>query len=190
MLDHQVKNVVKNCFYQLRTIARMKSFLTVSDLETVIHAFISTRLDYCNAVYVGINQSLMSRLQLVQNAAARLLAGIKKREHITVLKRLHWLPVKYRIEYKILLFVYKAVHGLAPEYIKDLMNSSRTQRSFNCSLLFVPRTRLKTKGDRAFSVAGPRLWNALPPEIRRTASSVDVFKSRVKTYLYSVCFNS
>lgn len=82
----------------------MKSFLSVPDLETVIHAFISTRLDYCNALYVGISQSLISRLQLVQNAAARLLTGIKKREHITpVLKRLHWLPVKYRIQYKVLL---------------------------------------------------------------------------------------
>lgn len=192
MFDHQVKNVVKNCFYQLRTIAKMKSFLSVPDLETVIHAFISTRLDYCNALYVGISQSLISRLQLVQNAAARLLTGIKKREHITpVLKRLHWLPVKYRIQYKVLLYVYKAVHELAPEYIKDLvlMNSGRSQRSFNCLLLFVPRTRLKTKGDRAFSVVGPRLWNALPPDIR-SAPSVDVFKTRVKTYLYSVSFNS
>lgn len=128
----------------------------------------------------------------MQNAAARLLTGIKKREHITpVLKRLHWLPVKYRIQYKVLLYVYKAVHELAPEYIKDLvlMNSGRSQRSFNCLLLFVPRTRLKTKGDRAFSVVGPRLWNALPTHIR-SAPSVDVFKTRVKTYLYSVSFNS
>ncbi|KAI2646385.1 hypothetical protein H4Q32_025467 [Labeo rohita] len=192
MFDHQVKNVVKNCYYQLRTIAKMKSFLSVPDLEKVIHAFITSHLDYCNALYVGISQSLIWKLQMVQNAAARLLTGVKKRERITpVLERLHWLPVKQRIHYKVLLYVYKAVHELAPEYIKDLvcMNSCRAQRYSNCLQLFVPRTRLKTKGDRAFSVVGPRLWNALPPDVR-SASSVAVFKSCVKTYLYSVTFNS
>ncbi len=115
MFDHQIKCVVKSCFFQLRTIAKMKSFLSVADLEIVIHAFISSRLDYCNALYLGVSQSLISKLQLVQNAAARLLTSTKKREHITpVLEKLHWLPVKYRIQYKVLLYVFNPLpHGVA-----------------------------------------------------------------------------
>ena len=94
----------------------------MADLEKVIHAFISSRLDYCNSLYVGIGQSELNRLQLVQNAAARLLTETKKREHITpVLSSLHWLPVRYRIDFKILLFVFKSLYGLAPEYLSDLV---------------------------------------------------------------------
>ncbi len=146
---------------------------------------------WITALYLGVSQSVISKLQLVQYAAARLLTSTTKREHITpVLEKLHWLPVKYRIQYKVLLYVFKAVHDMAQEYIKDLihMNSCRPQRSFNCLLLSILKTRLKTKGDRAFSVAGPRLWKTLPPDIR-SVPSVDVFKSRVKTYLFSMAFN-
>ncbi len=93
------------------SLGKLKSLLSFGDLETVIHAFISTRLDYCNALYAGVNQFSLSRLQLVQNAAACFLMG-KKREHITpILVHLHWLPVKFRIEYKVLTFVFKALHG-------------------------------------------------------------------------------
>lgn len=102
----QIKCVVESCFFQLRTIAKMKSFLSVADLETVIDAFISSRLDYCDAIYFGANQSLISKLQLVQNAAARLPTSTKKRERIIpVLEKLHWLPVKFQIHYKVLPYV-------------------------------------------------------------------------------------
>ncbi len=76
--DKQINAVVRSCFYQLKNIAKMKSFLTLRDMESVIHAFISSRLDYCNGLYLGVSQSLLSRLQLVQNAAARLLTGTRK----------------------------------------------------------------------------------------------------------------
>ncbi len=134
---------------------------------------------------MGVSQSLLSRLQLVQNAAARLLTGTRKREHISpVLISLHWLPVKYRIHFKSLLFVYKGLHGLAPSYISDLLfycNASRELRSNSSLQLTVPRTRLKLKGDRAFSVAAPQLWNNLPSYIRSAPTYAD-FKSLLKTY--------
>ncbi len=144
----------------------MKSFLSGPDLEIVIHAFISSRLDYCNSLYLGVSQSLaISRLQLVQNAAARLLTSTKTREHITpVLGKLHWLPLKYRIQYKVLLYVFKAVHDMALEYIKDLihMNSCRPQRSLNCLLLSIPKTRtfphlLRMERTVIFIVGTPQL---------------------------------
>lgn len=85
--------------------AKIKSFLSFKDLENVIHSFISSRLDYCNSLYLGVAQSCLSRLQLVQNAAARLLTKTRKRENFTpVLVDLHWLPIEYRVQFKVLLF--------------------------------------------------------------------------------------
>ncbi len=107
-----------------------------------------------------------------------------------VLISLHWLPVKYRIHFKSLLFVYKGLHGLAPSYISDLLfycNASRELRSNSSLQLTVPRTRLKLKGDRAFSVAAPQLWNNLPSYIRSAPTYAD-FKSLLKTYLFTVAY--
>ena len=92
-LDNQICNVVKNSFYQL------KSALFHKDLEIVIHAFI-TSLDYCNSPYLGLPQSSLRRLQLVQNAAARILTGTRRREHITpILASLHWLTILFRVQF-------------------------------------------------------------------------------------------
>ncbi len=77
-LEKQISSVIKNRYYQLRIISRLKSSLSFQDLEIVIHAFITSRLDYCNSLYVGLPQSSLSRLQMVQNAAARLLTGHQK----------------------------------------------------------------------------------------------------------------
>lgn len=96
--ERQINLVVKSCFFQLRLLSKEKTFLSFKNFEKVIHVFISSRLDYCYSLYVGISHAAMSRLQLVQNAAARLLTGAKKRNHITpILRSLHWLPVHYRV---------------------------------------------------------------------------------------------
>ena len=121
-LDKQISAVVSSSFYHLRLLSQIKPVLSFIDLERVIHAFISTRLDYCNALYAGLNQGTISRLQLVQNAAAHLLTGTRRRDHITpVLASLHWLPVRFRIDFKILLFVFKSLNGLAPIYLSELL---------------------------------------------------------------------
>ncbi len=96
-----MNSVVKNSFYHLRSIAKLKVFLSVKDLETVIHVFISSRLDYCNSLYLGVAKSSLFCFQLVQNAAARLLTETRKREHILpVLAVLHCLPVEYHVNNK------------------------------------------------------------------------------------------
>ncbi len=119
------------------------------------------RLDCCSALFVGISQAFLSRLQLVQNAAARLVTGAHRQEHISpVLASLHWLPVHLRINPKVLLFAYKSLNGLAPPYLSDLLDSyipPRSLRSADPVLLIVPKTRLKLRGDRAFAVAAPKL---------------------------------
>jgi len=175
----------------MRKLSKLKPILSYKDLEIVLHAFVLTRLDYCNALYLGISDSLVGRLQRVQNAAARFLTNTKKRDHITpVLISLHWLPVKYRIQYKVLFFVFKALHDLAPEYIKDMLSLRQSQRHLRSSqkmLLTVPRSRLRRSGDRAFSVAAPALWNVLPLSLK-SSSSTDIFKKDLKTYLFHQAF--
>ena len=115
------------------------------------HAFITSRIDYCNSLLVGIPDVCVSQLQRIQNCTARLIYNTRKYDHIQpVLKRLHWLPVKQRITFKLLLITYKAVHGLAPQYMCELVQMKqfgRELRSTNQYLLQIPHTRLKTYGD-------------------------------------------
>ncbi|KAI2648261.1 putative RNA-directed DNA polymerase from transposon BS [Labeo rohita] len=189
--DKHIAAVIGSSFYQLRLLAKVKHFLTPKTLEMAVHAFVTSRLDYCNSLYCGISKSQIARLQLVQNAAARLLRKCRKHEHITpILKDLHWLPVSQRIHFKILLFVYKSLHNLAPAYLSELLHlysPSRTLRSCDQALLVVPHVRLKRRGARAFAVSGPQLWNILLLEIRM-APSLSSFKSLLKTYFFSLVY--
>ena len=125
--------------------------------------------------------------------AARLLMHVKKHEHITpTLVDLHWLPVSHRITFKLLLLTFKALNNMAPSYICDLLvkyKPSRTLRSSDASLLVVPQSQLATYGDRAFSIAAPRLWNNLPLCLRN-CSSLAVFKSELKTYLFEDAYHA
>uniref|UniRef100_A0A3B3HMF5 Reverse transcriptase domain-containing protein n=1 Tax=Oryzias latipes TaxID=8090 RepID=A0A3B3HMF5_ORYLA len=191
-MDQQISSVVKLSFLSLRQLAKVKPFLTPAHFETVIHAFITSRLDYCNSLYLGLSQSSLLRLQRVQNAAARLMVGARKRDHITpILASLHWLPVHFRIHFKILLLVFKSLHGLAPLYLSELLtpySPARCLRSADQMLLEVPRSRRKLRGDRAFAVAAPKLWNTLPLAIRE-APSLSIFKTRLKTHFYALAFN-
>uniref|UniRef100_A0A673GVL3 WD repeat-containing protein 26 n=1 Tax=Sinocyclocheilus rhinocerous TaxID=307959 RepID=A0A673GVL3_9TELE len=114
--------------------SRLKSFLSFHDLEKVIHAFITSRLDYCNSLYFCLSQLSIARLQMVQNAAARLLTRAKKTDHITpILASLNWLPVHFRIQFKMLLFVFKALNGQAPSYLTDLLTPLSSSRSLRSS---------------------------------------------------------
>ena len=160
-MSHHIKTVCRASFMHLRHLRSIKDAPTHDSYEKVIHTFISSRLDYCNALLYGLPQSSISKLQRIQNAAARLLTGTKKFGHITpVLKSLHWLPVEKRIDFKVLLLVYRALHDQAPSYMRDMLQERtnvRALRSTFSSQLVVPRSRLKGFGDRAFSIAAPRL---------------------------------
>ena len=188
------RHVVKTCqagYFQLRSIRSVQRVLPPDALERLVHAFISARLDYCNAVLVGLSVKSLNKLQLLQNSAARVVSGTGKYEHITpVLKALHWLPVRQRIDYKILIMAYKALHDLAPGYIHDMISQyipTRTLRSQDANMLVVPRMRLKTVGQRTFSYAAPSLWNKLPDSLRQSTSLSD-FKCGLKTYLFGVAY--
>ena len=124
--------------------------------------------------------------------AAWIITGTGKFKHIgPVLHQLHWLPVKYRFDYKIGLIVFKCLHDLAPSYLSDLLKPyvpTRSLRSANRDLLQVPKSRLCTFRDKAFTSFAPKLWNNLPSELRQI-ESLEHFKSVYKTYLFSQCFS-
>uniref|UniRef100_A0A8C8DH59 Reverse transcriptase domain-containing protein n=1 Tax=Oryzias sinensis TaxID=183150 RepID=A0A8C8DH59_9TELE len=115
-----ISQACRTAFFHLQNIAKIRNILSKSDAEKLIHAFVTSRLDYCNSLLAACPKSSLRSLQLVQNAAARLLAGTSRRDPITpLLVSLHWIPVDSRIKFKILLLTYKALHGVAPSYIKD-----------------------------------------------------------------------
>ena len=178
--------------FTVTNISKIRSYLDRESTEAIIHAFVTTNLDYCNAILYGLPKVLLNRLQLVQNRAARIVTFTKKYEHITPsLIDLHWLPVDYRITYKILLLVYKAINGFSPSYISNLLSfcsSSYSLRSCSNKLLQVPRSKLKSYGDRRFSIAGPKLWNSIPASLRN-ADSLNSFKKHLKTYLFHQAFS-
>ena len=135
---------------------------------------------------VNQNTSVVCRLQRVQNTAARIVTLTRKYDSITpIMFKLHWLPVHSRIIFKPLIPVYKALNGKAPSYISSLLSHRKCSRSLRSSgqeLLTVPLAKLKTYGDRAFSIAAPRQWNNLPLSIRKSPS-IGIFKRHLKTYL-------
>lgn len=187
-----IQYICKNEFFHLRNISKLRPFLSLSDAEKLVHALVSSRLDYCNALLIGIPGSSIQRLQYIQNCAARVLMRVRKTEHITpILHKLHWLPVRFRIEYKICLLTYQCVYGSAPLYLKELINGHnpiRHLRSADSHKLQVPKSKLCTMGDRAFQVVAPRLWNSLPNYLR-SPQSLEVFKNKLKTYLFSIAFS-
>ena len=156
--DYHITAICKTSQYHLRNIARVRKYLDEASTETLLHTFVSSKLDNCNALIHELPKYQLNRLQLVLNTAARVVTCTRKYDHITpVLIKLHWLPVYYRVLLKVLLLVFKALNGLAPRYVSDLLNkrvSVRSLRSNTQELLNIPWSRTKTYGDRAFSVAG------------------------------------
>ncbi len=167
--ENHISNVTKTGFFHLRNIAKLRNMLSVSDAEKLIHAFMTSRLDYCNALLGGCPASSINKLQIVQNAAAGVINRSRKYDHITqILQSLHWLHIKFRISYKILLLAYKALNDLAPAYLNNLLSRkdpTRSLRSQNSGILVVPRIAKSTKGGRTFSYLAPELWNSLPDNV-------------------------
>ncbi|XP_060760437.1 uncharacterized protein LOC132870681, partial [Neoarius graeffei] len=191
--ETHIDNITRIAFFHLRNIAKIRNLMSLHDAEKLVHAFVTSRLDYCNALLSGCSNKCINKLQLVQNAAARVLTRTRKYDHIMpVLSTLHWLPIKFRIDYKILLLTFKALNGLAPQYLSELLllyDPPRLLRSKGAGYLLVPRIVKATSGGRAFSYKAPLLWNSLPSSVRES-DTVSAFKSRLKTYLFSQRRNS
>jgi len=186
-MEQHVNRVTKAAYMHLYNINRIKAFLDKPSLERIIHAFVTSKLDYGNALLYGYPVSLIHKLQRVQNSAARILSGQNKFQHITpTLRELHWLPVQQRIKFKVAILVFKAKHQLAPIYLQELIKPyipSRALRSTSQELLCVPATKSAMVTERAFCIAGPCLWNSLPLELR-LIQDLCTFKAKLKTFLF------
>ena len=170
---------------KLRSISRMKYFLSKKQIQILVQSLVISSLDYCNALYIGISSNLLNQLQKIQNSACRVIVGIKRRESISEhLYNLHWLKVKERIDFKVLLYVFKSLHDLAPCYLSNLLVYNDNSRTPS---LFVPPTKSCT-GNRAFSVAGPRLWNELPRTLK-CCNDINIFKKELKHFLFRKSYN-
>ena len=191
--QYQIKKACTSINYQLYQLGKIRKYLDKSTTEQLINGAVTSRLDFCNSLLYGANKGDINKLQLCQNSAARVITLTRKSEHITPdLKQLHWLPVHRRIEYKILLFTFKALKGKAPQYLSDLVvryKPPRPLRSAEKHLLDVTFDWSRARhGKRSFGVAAPELWNSLPDDIRidfDSVGKVDIFKSRLKTYLFT-----
>ena len=156
------------------------------------HSLVPWELLYVNAILYGLPKFLIEKLQRVQNFSARLITGSYKYDHITpVLKSLHWLPVEQRIRYKIAVLGFKCVNGSAPGYLQNLVElytPRRTLRSSSDKLtLSIPKVRT-LYGERSFRYHCAVEWNTLPYDIR-SCESLDSFKAKLKTYLFSSAYH-
>ena len=188
MLPH-VNQVCKKGYHQLKKIRQIRKYLDKSATEKLVHAFITSNIDYCNPLLYGTTSCVINKLQRLQNAAARVIYGAKKFDHVTpLLKDLHWLPVSYRISFKIALLAYKCINGSAPSYLSDfLVTKSKTRclRSNSKNTLKVPFCKTKI-GTRAFTVAAPEVWNPIPEHIK--AENMENFKKKLKTHYFKLAY--
>ena len=182
--------VCKSANYYLHCIRKIRNFLTLDACKLLVHSLVTIRLDYCNAVFCGARNDVIRQLERVQRRAARVVCR-KYNDHSSVTELmwgLHWLPIRARIQYKLLLLVHKAFIGGSPPYLADMMITRNTTRSTRSShrvnLLVVPHHGVNKYSEKAFAVAGPRLWNELLTDELRGCSSLDTFKKKLKTLLF------
>ncbi len=201
----------KAAFKQLYNLRRIRKYLTREATETLVHSFIFSHIDYCNALLYGVPNYQIKKLQRIQNMAAKLVFQQPKFSHVTpLLTQLHWLQVKDRIKFKVLILTFKGVHKLAPSYICDMFEQRSTKYSSRSSTsiekidfengeiknniksshivcLNVPKTHRETFMERSLVVAGPVLWNSLP-ELLRRKTDFEKFKSLLKTHLFKQAY--
>jgi len=191
-LDAHAKNIVRGCFYQLRQLRVVQRSLPQEARRALAASFIASRLDYCNSVFYGVSKSTIHRLQVCMNAAARLVVGLGKYEHVTPVLRdiLHWLPVTQRINYKIAVLAFDCVRGNCPAYFRGVCTplaaiSGRSRlRAAGHGDAFVPPTRTVKLSPRSFRVAAPTVWNSLPKTLRQPTNSREQFRRGLKTHLF------
>lgn len=192
-LESHISNMCRVGYFHIRNIKSLKPMLNKDALISVVHAFITSRLDYCNSLLYGLPDKQIQKLQRIQNIAARLVSGCRKYDHITpILSDLHWLPVRQRIAFKVFTIVFKSLTDCGPKYLSELLQikeTTRTLRSSGDLNLVVSKSHYKNYGDRAFCVAASTLWNKLPCHIKKS-NTLAAFKSNLKTHLFRIAFEN
>ena len=188
-----INEICKKSTLAIRSIGRIRKYLSLDGLKMLVNALVISRLDYCNCLLYGIPKYQSDKLQRIQNTVGRLVMGLKRSDHVTpILKNLHWLPVEKRIEFKILpiTYMYKTIHGQSADYLKpfiEMYQPSQNLRSASRSLLCPQKAKTENYGCRAFSFVAPKLWNSLPEDIKNV-KNVICFKNKLKTNLFRKAF--
>jgi len=188
IMRSHVSRTVSGCFAVLRQIRSIRRFVT-----SLVVSLIMPRLHYGNATLARLPENQHRRLQSVLNAAARLIYRKSRCEHVApFLRELYWLRSRDRVDFKIAVFIFRRLRGLAPRYLADDIRcvadtNRRRLRLSSSDLLTVRPTRLVTMGDRAFPVAGSRLRNTLPHDVT-SARTLSVFCNRLKSHLFNISF--
>ena len=179
-METHVNSVVSHCYKLLGDINKIRNLLSSKHTEMLVHAVISSRLDYCNSLLYGVNKSVINKYQKVQNAAARIVAKKRKCESVAnALVNLHWLKVEPRIVFKLLLLTYKSLNNMSPDVVVDMIKVKDVQRK-----LLVEKNYMTSHARKSFSYVAPRLWNNLPSEIR-FSKSLYTFKRQTKYLLFN-----
>ena len=184
--DH-ISAVCRTSFFHIRQLRQIRSSLDKNSAIILANSIVHSKLDYCNSLLYGLPDGTTHRLQIVQNALARVVCKSSKFRSNTdsLLRSLHWLPIPERIKYKIAVLTFKTRLFSKPSYLFDLLlpyNPCRTLRSSSSNLLVTPSIRSE-RGRSSFSYAAPRIWNKLSDELR-FCSTVSSFCSKLKTHLF------
>ena len=191
-MGKQIISTCRSAWFHLYQIGQIRKYISDDQAKILVHSHVTSRLDNNNSLLLGLPKSEIKKLQRVQNAAARLVKGLKKRDHISpALRSLHWLPVEQRIIFKTVLMVYKSMHfDTGPQYLKELLKvyvPGRKLRSADELILVVPKCHYSVTAKRPFGLCGQHEWNKLPKDIR-DKKTVSSFKSALKTYLFKIAF--
>ena len=184
-----INSKCRMAMWNLQKLKAIRNVLTDDACKTLIRALVLSHLDYANVILIGIPEVDIKKMQIVQNMVAKLVLNCSTMESlICCLRNLHWLPIRARIEHKLLTMTYKCLNGQAPDYLSDLLSAipelRRMLRSSNkYKQLVVPRVKRKTFAARLFSIMAPSLWNELPDSLQK-ANSVEIFKAELKTLLF------
>ena len=187
---HICQQVCRSCCYHKQDLQRIRCHLDLDSAELLVTALVSGRLDYCNSLMYGIADIDLTRLQRVQNQLVHLATKSPLfTRSLPLFRYLHWLPVRFRLLFKINLLTYETLREKQPVYLHSMLVASlpaHSLRSNNDSSFSVPRVNTNT-GARAFHSCAPSLWNNLPLAVR-SASSVATFKKHLKTHLFDLAF--
>ena len=190
-MDKHISSVVKTCFHQLREFRHIRSFIPKSAAIIFANAFIHSRIDYCNSLFYGLPKYSINRLKKIQNSVARIVTRTSRSSHITpVLKSLHWLPVQYRINFKLCCITPRTLSLKEPYYLNSLLINrlnSHSLRSSSFNPLTIPFFNKKSNGFRSFAHAAPFLWSHLPNTVRSAPTYLS-FRKSLKTYFFNQVF--
>jgi len=186
-----INAICQSTSFHLRALRHIRNIVSEETAKTVACSMVQGRLDYCNSLLHLSPSANLHKLQRIQNSLARIVTGKHRHEHITpVLARLHWLPVKYRVHFKLAVITFNALTRQQPSYLAELLSvhvPRRDLRSGNYQRLLIPRNKLKFT-DRAFSHAAPTIWNGRPTSVT-SSSTLEHFKQSLRTKLYNRAFD-